>query len=72
MTPEERTRADGLAASAFQLATDLMDAVMRGESARADKIRLDLNRVCRELTPLLVMYRDEQDAWRNRGRHHGS
>lgn len=66
MTPEERERADRLATTAFQLANDLAQARIWGEAAQVDRIRLELNRVCKELNPLLTQYRDEQRAWRER------
>lgn len=66
MTPEERERADQLAATAFQLANDLASAQIWGEAAQADKIRAELDRVCTELAPYLNRYRSEQQAWRER------
>jgi len=66
MTPDERARADALSAQGFQLASDLADALVWGETARVRRIRDELSRVCAELAPLLVQYQDEQDAWRAR------
>jgi hypothetical protein len=66
MTPEERERADQLAATAFQLANDLVSAQMWGEAAQVKTIRGELDRVCEELAPYLRQYEGEQRAWRER------
>jgi hypothetical protein len=66
VTPEERERADQLAATAFQLANDLVSAQMWGEAAQAKTIRAELDRVCTELAPYLHQYQEEQQAWRER------
>jgi hypothetical protein len=69
MTPEERERADALAATGFQLAADLIDARVWGEAARAEKIHTELSLVCEELVPLLVQYEAERQAWVRRLPH---
>jgi hypothetical protein len=70
MTPDERERADQLAATAFQLANDLVSAQMWGEAAQVKTIRAELDRVCTELAPYLRQYQDERNAWVNRRFHH--
>jgi hypothetical protein len=72
VTPDERARADALSATAFQLSSDLADALVWGEGAQAMRIRDELSRVCRELVPLLCQYESEQREWREGRYHHGS
>jgi hypothetical protein len=66
VTPEERERADQLAATAFQLANDLVSAQIWGEAAQVTTIRAELDRVCGEIAPYLRQYLDERQAWRER------
>jgi hypothetical protein len=66
MTPEERERADQLAATAFQLVNDLVSAQMWGEAAQVKTIRAELDRVCGEIAPYLRQYQNERQAWQER------
>lgn len=66
MTPGEREHADRLSATAIQLASDLADALVWGEGARAETIREELSAVCQEVIPYLLQYQEERRAWRER------
>jgi hypothetical protein len=66
VTPEERERADQLAATAFQLANDLASALIWGAAAQVKTTRAELDQVCTELAPYLRQYQEEQRAWRER------